>query len=272
MGTIRARFRGRTAQPLPINSCGKVSMSVLHRNNYLTHFDEGNEWSEGGNNQYPTSISDVSSFDALDAAIAYVADKKRFPMIKHVVLAGHSAGGQSRRVRSVQIQVPDRKFPAVQRYAILGNDPPQGVTLRYVVANAGSYAYLSPERFKPVQDAFKTTFNDWKYGLRNYQFTYNADLLSTHASRVQMRVRYLTREIRYLYGTADLGAEDQGGQAEAQGDGHLERGQLFWKYITETYPGPWVDSIQKVGFVEGVGHNEPAIWKSKEGQAALFSL
>ena len=96
MGTIRARFRGSTAQPLPINLCGKVSLLVWLRNDYLTHFHEGNEWSEGGNNQYPTSINDISSFDALDAAIAYVADKKRFPMIEHLVVAGHSAGGQSR--------------------------------------------------------------------------------------------------------------------------------------------------------------------------------
>ncbi len=95
-------------------------------------------------------------------------------------------------------------------------------------------------------------FNDWKYGLDNYQLTYHADLLSTDASRVQMRVRYLTREIRYLYGTADLDAEDQGCQAQAQGDNN--------------------HGIQKVGFVEGVGHDAPTIWKSKEGQAALFSL
>jgi len=125
---------------------------------------------------------------------------------------------------------------------------------------------------KPVPDHFKSTFNDWKYGLENYEFTYNADLLSTHSSRVQMRVRYLTREIRYLYGTADLDADDQTGQAQVQGAGHLERGQLFWKYITETYPGPWIDNIQKVGYAEGVGHNPPKMWKSEEGQAALFSL
>ena len=87
-----------------------------------------------------------------------------------------------------------------------------------------------------------------------------------------MRIRYFTREIRYLYGTADLDAEDQTCQAQAQGVGHLERGQLFWKYITETFPGPWIDSDQKVGFVEGVGHDAPTMWKSKEGQAALFSL
>ena len=87
-----------------------------------------------------------------------------------------------------------------------------------------------------------------------------------------MRVRYLTREIRYLYGAADLGSEDQSCQDQAQGAGHLERGQLFWKYITETYPGPWIDNIQTVGYVDGVRHNAPKMWKSKEGQAALFSL
>ena len=87
-----------------------------------------------------------------------------------------------------------------------------------------------------------------------------------------MRIRYLTREIRYLYGTADLRGDDQSCQDQAQGASHLERGQLFWKHITETYPGPWVDSIQKLGYVEGVRHSARKMWKSKEGQAALFSF
>ena len=65
------------------------------------HLNEGNGWSEGANNQYPTSISDISSFEAIDAAIAYVADKKRFPMIERIVLAGHSAGGQSKQVHEI---------------------------------------------------------------------------------------------------------------------------------------------------------------------------
>jgi hypothetical protein len=164
------------------------------------------------------------------------------------------------------------EFLAVQRYTILGNGPPQGVTLRYVIANSGSYAYFSPERLKPIADDCASTYNDWKYGLKNYQLTYHADLLSTHESRVQLRVRYLTREVRYLYGTADLSASDASCPAEAQGSGHLERGQLFWKYITESYPGAWVGSTQTVGFVEGVGHDGSGMWKSSEGQTALFSL
>ena len=163
------------------------------------------------------------------------------------------------------------EFLAVQRYVILADDPPKGVTLRYVIANAGTYAYFSPTRYKPVPDDC-TTFNDWKYGRKNYQFTYHADLLSTHASRVQMRVRYLTRPVHYLLGTADLEAADQSCGAECQGAGHFERGQLFWKHITESYPGPWIDTTQKLDFVEGVGHSNDLMWKSEEGQGALFSL
>ena len=191
-------------------------------------------------------------------------------MLQHIVLAGHSAGGQSKQVRLIRSLVPDLIL-AVQRYAILCNDPPKGVTLRYVIADPGSFAYLSSKRLKPVP-ANCTKFNDWKYGLENYQYTYHADLLSSDASRAQVRVRYLTREIRYLYGTADLGAEDQGCEAQVQGSGHLERGQLFWKYLTETYPGPWIDHIQKTEYVQGVKHDAFGMWKSKEGLDALFSL
>ena len=145
------------------------------------------------------------------------------------------------------------------------------MNLRYVIANPGSYAYLSPNRLKPVPDSC-STFNDWKYGLNNYQSTYNADLLSTEDSRIQTQDRYLTREIRYLYGTADLDAEDQGCEAKVQGAGHLERGELFWEYLTETFPGPWINTTQKVGFVEGVGHDDAGMWESEEGQDGLFSV
>ena len=87
-----------------------------------------------------------------------------------------------------------------------------------------------------------------------------------------MRVRYLTREIRYLYGTADVFAVGDSCEDQAQGAGHLERGQLFWKYITESYPGPWIDTIQEVAFVEGVGHNATNMWKGNASQPALFSF
>ena len=73
----------------------------------MIHLNEGKGWSEGANNRYPTSIRGISSFDAIDAAIAYFADKERFPMIEHVVLAGHGAGARSKQVHAIRIQVSD---------------------------------------------------------------------------------------------------------------------------------------------------------------------
>ena len=161
------------------------------------------------------------------------------------------------------------EFPVIQRYVILADDPPKGARLRSVIANPGTYAYFSPDRLIKPRDNC-TTYNDWRYGLENYTLTYQADLFSTHTSRVEMRIRYLTRPVHYLLGTADLHADDQSCDAKAQGAGHLERGILFWKYITESYPGPWIDTIQKLDFVPGVPHDKFLMWKSKEGQAALF--
>ena len=78
-----------------MNSCGKVSMHPhMEQADHLTYLSEGNGWSEGANNQHPTDPSGISSFDALDAAITYFADKDEFPLIEDIVLAGHSAGGQ----------------------------------------------------------------------------------------------------------------------------------------------------------------------------------
>jgi pimeloyl-ACP methyl ester carboxylesterase len=75
----------------------------------------------------------LSSFDAIDSILARLADRSVFPNLAHIVLAGHSAGGQ-----------------IVQRYAVVGTGTDKltalGVRVRYVVANPSSYAYFSRER------------------------------------------------------------------------------------------------------------------------------
>ena len=82
----------------------------------------------------------------MDALLAHFADKKQFPKVQAITLAGHSAGGQF-----------------VQRYALIGGDAPSGVKdFRYVVANPGSYAYLNTVR--PLPNATCKTFNNWKFG------------------------------------------------------------------------------------------------------------
>src|ERR1700687_1701472 len=79
----------------------------------------------------------ASSFDALDAILARLADRRLFPNLRQVVVAGHSGGGQ-----------------VVQRYALAGNCEralrSENIAVRYVVANPSSYAYFSADRPEPV--------------------------------------------------------------------------------------------------------------------------
>lgn len=67
----------------------------------------------------------VSSFAALDAILARLADRRLFPHLRDVVVAGHSGGGQ-----------------VVQRYAIASKGETAlaaaGINVRYVVANPSS--------------------------------------------------------------------------------------------------------------------------------------
>ncbi len=94
----------------------------------------------------------VSSFEALDAILAKLSDRRIFPNLKQVVVAGHSGGGQ-----------------VVQRYAIAGKGEAalsrQHIDVRYVVANPSSYAYFSKERPVPAIAASCAGYDNWKYGM-----------------------------------------------------------------------------------------------------------
>jgi hypothetical protein len=75
----------------------------------------------------------LSSFDAIDAMLARLANRALFPNLAQVVIAGHSAGGQ-----------------IVQRNGVVGTGAAKltalGIRVRTVVANPSSYAYFSADR------------------------------------------------------------------------------------------------------------------------------
>jgi pimeloyl-ACP methyl ester carboxylesterase len=78
----------------------------------------------------------VSSFDAMDAILAKLADRRLFPNLSQVVVAGHSGGAQ-----------------LVQRYAMAAKGEAAltqaGIGVRYVVADPSAYAYFGPDRPEP---------------------------------------------------------------------------------------------------------------------------
>lgn len=96
--------------------------------------ERGENWRSGG-----TSPNDakVNAFRFVDEIVKKLADKRTFPNLTRIVIAGHSAGGQ---------------FATRYEMANKVHNTP-GVALSYVVANPSSYAWPAAVRPLPTGDA-----------------------------------------------------------------------------------------------------------------------
>ena len=200
----------------------------------------------------------ISSFEAVDALMALLADHHRFPNLKHVVLAGHSGGGQ-----------------IVQRYAVVGQGETallaRGISVRYVVANPSSYLYFSPDRpqsdgsFSPPSAAASCPrFDRWKYGWAD------APAYAQQLTRAEYESRYVKRDVVYLLGTEDTDPQfpslDKSCAAETQGPERLARGHNYLRYLRLRDP----DLTQPSYDIAGVGHEGSSMIDSACDLAALF--
>jgi pimeloyl-ACP methyl ester carboxylesterase len=205
-------------------------------------------WAQGLPARAP---SPVSSFAAVDAVLARLADRRRFPDLRVVVLAGHSAGGQF-----------------VQRYAVVGQGEAvlraSGIHLRYVVANPSTYLVVGAMR-RAGDDTSCRGVGRWKYGLEDAP-AYVARPLDADT----LLKDYLRRDVVYLLGTADTDPQgdglDRSCAAEAQGPTRFARGLAFVARLEELFPG----TPQQLRQVPGVGHHSAAMFTSAPGLRALF--
>ncbi len=214
------------------------------------------QWESGSDASGPTPIS---SFDAIDAVLAQLADRSHFPNLQQVVLAGHSGGGQ-----------------VLQRYAVVGRGEAAlgkvGVRVRYVVANPSSYVYFSDDR--PVSTSSFTqysgsckSFNHWKYG------TVEPPSYVGRNSFADMEESYARRDVIYLLGTADTDPHhpdlDVSCEAEVEGPNRLARGTAYFAYMKGRHPDTFSQRLWKV---PGVAHDERGIFHSSCGMEALFDI
>lgn len=208
--------------------------------------------------------SPVSAFQVLDDVVQWLAARDVTPALTTIVLAAHGSGAQ-----------------LLQRYAILndidGDVVRDEITLRYVIANAPSYLYLTNERprrhgdgFAPYERGICPTYNQYPYGPQQLPEDVS-DLDSA-----SLYVRYASRNVTYLLGSADTNPEDRRLDkhcgAEAQSATRLSRGLHYVRYdevlahrgktaITLTH-----DAHQVVD----VGHDALAMFRSQCGMQALF--
>jgi pimeloyl-ACP methyl ester carboxylesterase len=228
---------------------------------------KGSRWIQG-DDSLPAGNSRraISAYGVVDAILERLADRRLFPNLRTIVVAGHSGGGQF-----------------VQRYAagtaVEERLAARGIAVRWVVANPSSYLYLTAERPVPRnEDRFDlpppsvrrriATFNNYKYGLDRLNRYMRA------AGEERIRAQYPRHAITYLLGERDNDPNhpqlDRGYAAELEGATRLERGLAFYRYLRHLY-GPAIARIQRLAIVPGVGHSALRMFSSDAGARALFA-
>jgi pimeloyl-ACP methyl ester carboxylesterase len=232
------------------------------RQNEVVWPNRGDSWRSGG---MSTSHPTLSAFDFVDEILRRLANRKVFPNLAQIVVAGHSAGGQF-----------------VTRYEMSNKvHGTLGTAVTYVVANPSTYAWPAAVRPLPTGDAdpvgadkealgadgekvhagftygpFDATkvpaYNRWPAGLES-RSGYTAQL-----SDDQLRRQLAERPTTYLLGQVDvlpLGGFDSSPNAMAQGPTRRARGEAFVKYITDS-----LGANPHTIIVPECGHNDRCIF------------
>jgi len=225
--------------------------------------ERGDTWRSGG--MSPTNPT-ISAFDFVDDLVRKLADKKMFPNLTHIVVTGHSAGGQ---------------FATRYEMANKVDGTVKGVTITYVVANPSSYAWPAAVRPLPVGNADPATavqealgpngekvnsnftygpfdstkvprYNHWPSGLED-RAGYTAQM-----SDDQLKKQLVERPTTYLLGQVDvlpLGGFDSSPSAMAQGPTRRARGEAFFKYVNDV-----LGAKHNAIIVPECGHNDRCIF------------
>lgn len=198
--------------------------------------------------------SSTSSFSVIDFFIKHLGNQNLFPNLKTLVITGHSAGGH-----------------LTQRLA-LGSQADLNIhhlDIKYVVANPGTYAYLTNKR--PVSGQIgifevprrpRCAYNRYKYGMEQRNAYMSKDTVPNMAKR------FIQRNVVYLLGENDTGDVEQTCQAQYQGAHRYARGLNFKAHVDEEFP----NNIHSLVTVPAVGHTQYGMYTSVVGKKVLFNL
>jgi pimeloyl-ACP methyl ester carboxylesterase len=230
----------------------------------------GDSWRSGGS---AASHPELSSFDFVDQILKKLADKRLFPNLQAIVVAGHSAGGQF----VARYQMANRIHETL------------GVPVTYVIANPSSYAWPDATRPRPADDAAPenarraweteqvhtqfsygpfdasacANYDRWPAGLANRTGGYTKGITDD-----QLKRQLASRPATFLLGQVDtlpLGGFDSSCMAMAQGATRRARGEAYVKYINDT-----LGAKQDIRIVSECGHNDRCVYTTDAVLPLIF--
>ncbi len=226
----------------------KADVAFAPRRHQLTY------WSRDGwkNGHRALNGQRTSSFEVIDRLLKRLVDQN--PNLRQIVIAGHSAGAQFAQRHAAARHVD---MPAL------------GVELRYVLANPGSYMYLSKQRPGTTAEC-PDTYNDYMYGYEDNHVSYFEGL-----SVDTLKQRFAQHPIHILLGDQDTDPADTDSscEARAQGAHRFERGQRFFAQLDREQAqagasAPVYKTYMHV--IDDVGHDFRTMLDSKCGRSVLF--
>lgn len=199
----------------------------------------------------------MSSYEVLDSLITTVLKSGKFPNIRKVVIAGHSAGGQF-----------------VQRYSAITPLPDllPSCSFRFIVMDPSSYMY--PDDKRPAADGTTFIIPDTTGCPAYNRYPKGLTELNIYAEFIgadQILHNMLQRDIVFLLGSNDTSMDDPDLDvscvANLQGRFRLERGLYFIAHIS-SFPG--YGGKKNFDIVPGVGHSGEGMINSDEAKKWIF--
>ena len=222
----------------------------------------------------------TSSYQALDRMIEKIMfDVHRFPSLKKIIVAGHSAGGQYTHRWALTSSATFWGDAAA--VFVEGLRENRLVPVRVVAANPRSFCYLDNRRYNdkgqlriPEQTRIDTcpTYNGWEWGLelngRVPLPRHVANDIANHGGDVTWLVQaYSKRDLVYLAGGLDiLEVRSECEDDDFQGRNRLERSRRYFSSLQDVYGR----STHHRFVAGGVPHDHSLIFQSFAGQRALF--